>query len=245
MASDKSIIGADASAGILGGFALDRVSNVIIKNLNIEAGEAADTLATTYFTHPWFDHLTVHDASDGLLDITMESDFVNVSWCKFYYSDASGDHRLASLVSSGGGTQPEDEDKFHVTYHHNWWAENVDQRMPRVMYGEAHVYNNFFNSPGNSYCIGFGSYASVLIENNYFLHVENPHQFMYDVYARAEASGNVYDGTSGDEQTGLLGEKDAKGHDKHSADPFTPPYGVSMDDAESLPDLVQNCAGTQ
>lgn len=150
VASDKTIIGADASAGILGGFALDRVSNVIIKNLNIEAGEAADTLATTYSTHVWFDHLTVHKASDGLLDITRESDFVTVSWCKFYYSDASGDHRLASLVSSGGGTQPEDEGKLHVTYHHNWWAENVDQRMPRVMYGEAHLYNNFFNSPGNS-----------------------------------------------------------------------------------------------
>lgn len=68
---------------------------------------------------------------------------------------------------------------------------------------------------------------------------------MYDVYARAEASGDVYDGTSGDGQIGLLGEKDAEGHDNHSADPFTPPYDVSMDDAESLPDLVQNCAGPQ
>ncbi|PSN59796.1 pectin lyase-like protein, partial [Corynespora cassiicola Philippines] len=174
VSGDKTIRGEDANSGIVGGFAMDRVSNVIIKNLNIEAGEAADALASTRSDHIWYDHLNVFDAADGLLDITKESDYQTVSWCKFSYSSGSSDHRLASLVSSGGGTQPDDEGKLRVTYHHNWWAENVDQRMPRVMYGEAHIYNNFFDSAGNSYCIGFGSYGSVLIQSNYFKGVKNP-----------------------------------------------------------------------
>ena len=36
--------------------------------------------------------------------------------------------------------------------------------MPRIMYGEVHVYNNYYTSQGNNYCVGVGSYASAIIE---------------------------------------------------------------------------------
>jgi pectate lyase len=113
------------------------------------------------------------------------------------------------------------------------------------MYGQGHEFNNYFNSPGNSYCIGVGSYGSVLIENNYFEEVRNPHQFMYDVYSYAAASGNIYDNTTGTRDTGLGGSRDETGHDHMEAGPFDPPYQYTLDAAETVPETVKNCAGPQ
>ncbi|KFX85682.1 hypothetical protein O988_09927 [Pseudogymnoascus sp. VKM F-3808] len=242
--SDKTIKGYDASATFVGGFAMNGVSNIIFQNLNIKAGGAAvDTIASRNSHHIWYDHLSLSDAPDGLLDITKASDYQTVSWCKFSYTDTTNDHRLASLVGSGGGTQPDDEGKLHVTYHHNWWSSNVDQRMPRVMYGDAHVYNNHYRAGGNLYCIGFGSYASVLIENNYFQEVNSPHEFMYNVYAWAGATGNHYDDTTGSKDSGYLGGEDVEGQEDFTAGPFTPPYSYTLDDATAIPSLAQGCAG--
>ncbi|KAM0324681.1 hypothetical protein ACHAQA_008074 [Verticillium albo-atrum] len=223
VSSDKTIIGQDARATIVGGFRLDRVKNVIIKNLNVKAGAAADALASTYSTN--------------------ESDYQTVSWCKFWYSNPNADHRLASLLGSGGGTQPNDEGKLHVSYHHNWFAENVDQRMPRVMYGDAHIYNNYYSSKGNSYCIGTGSYGSSRIENNYFKDVKNPHEFMYDVYAYASSTDNIYDNVSGNRQSGRFGSEHAAGQESFTSGPVSLPYSAKLDAAASVPALVQRCAG--
>ncbi|OBT58253.1 hypothetical protein VE04_01290 [Pseudogymnoascus sp. 24MN13] len=243
VASDKTIRGYDKSATIIGGFSMNGVSNIIFQNLNIKGGDAVDTIASRNSYHFWYDHLSLSDASDGVLDITKASDYETVSWCKFFYTDTTNDHRLASLVSAGGGTQPDDEGKLHVTYHHNWWSSNVDQRMPRVMYGDAHIYNNQYRAGGNSYCIGFGSYASVLIENNYFQEVKSPHEFMYDVYAWADATRNLYDNTTGSKDNGYFGSTNAEGQEDFTAGPFTPPYSYKLDDASAVPSLVQGCAG--
>ncbi|KAF2011989.1 polysaccharide lyase family 1 protein [Aaosphaeria arxii CBS 175.79] len=243
VASDKTIKGENANATIVGGFDMNGVQNIIIKNLNIRAGAAADAIASRNSHHIWYDHLSIWDAGDGLLDITIESDYQTVSWCKFWYTSKSLSHRYASLVGSGGGDHPGDEGKLHVTYHHNWWAQNVDQRMPRVMYGDGHIYNNYFDSPGNSYCIGFGSYGSVLIQNNYFKAVSNPHQMMYDVFAFASATDNIYDDTLGKKDAGNLGSRHVVGQEWATAGAFTPPYSFAIDEASSVPVLVERCAG--
>ena len=44
--------------------------------------------------------------------------------------------------------------------------------MPRIMNREVHVYNNYYSSQNNIYCIGVGPYASAIIENNYFKKVK-------------------------------------------------------------------------
>jgi len=118
--------------------------------------------------HIWYGHLNIWDSTDGSLDITNASNYQTVSWSKFWYTSKSHPHRLASLNSSGGGDHPEDSRNEKATYHHNWWSQYVNERMPRVMYGQGHQYNNYFNSPGNLYCIGVGSFGSVVVENNYF-----------------------------------------------------------------------------
>jgi pectate lyase len=245
--SNKTVMGADKDATIYGGLAVNNASNVIVRNLNIHgvwpSSGPDDTLSSRNSHHVWWDHLNVWDAGDGLLDITNSSSYQTVSWSKFWYTDEGHDHRLASLNGSGGGDHPEDWGKLKVTYHHNWWAELVDQRMPRVMYGMGHSFNNYFTAQGNSYCIGVGSYGAALIENNYFKNVNDPHIFMYDVFCHITARGNVYDNTSGTRAMGHGGTRIVTGQDFEVV-PFTEaPYDYTLDAAEDVPRLVTDCAG--
>jgi pectate lyase len=252
IASNKTIIGKDKTAKIYGGIEMNGVNNVIVRNLNIQgvwpnsgAGDAVAVKGQAH--HIWLDHLAIWDSPDGQMDITQAANYVTVSWCKFWYTNASHPHRLNGLISAGGGTQPDDWGKLKVTYHHNWFADLVDQRMPRVMYGEVHVYNNYYTSKGNGYCIGIGSYGSVLVENNYFKGVNNPISFMYDLYAWITQRGNTYDGTSG---TGpkLEGKQGSR---YETNQPFeckalaTVPYAYPVTPAADIPTLVSKYAGPQ
>jgi pectate lyase len=251
IASNKTLMGADKNATIYGGIDMSNVSNVIVRNLNINGvfpnSGPDDTVASHTSHHIWYDHLAIWDAGDGLLDITNASDYQTVSWTKFYYTNASNGHRLASLNGSGGGDHPEDSGHLKVTYHHNWWGALVNERMPRVMYGEGHQFNNYFNSTGNLYCIGVGSFGSDLIENNYFKDVKSPHLFMYDLHAYITAKGNVYDNTTGNRDTGLGGTQGPSGVNAAVPDAtaFTPPYQYTMDAASAVPAIVMKCAGPQ
>ncbi len=165
--SNKTIIGADKNAKIYGGIAMSGVNNVVVRNLsvqgvwpNIGPGDAVAVANSAH--HIWLDHLSIWDAPDGNLDITKQANYVTVSWCKFWYTSKDHPHRLNGLIGAGGGTQPDDWGKLKVTYHHNWFADLVDQRMPRLMYGQAHVFNNYYTATGNSYCVGVGSYGAAL-----------------------------------------------------------------------------------
>ena len=224
-------------------------SNVIVRNLNVQGvwpnSGADDTLHSQGSHHIWYDHLNIWDATDGEMDITIASNYHTVSWCKFSYTSASNGHRLCSLNGSGGGDHPEDSGHEKATYHHNWWSTLVNERMPRMMYGQLHAFNNYYSATGNSYCIGVGSFGSAVIENNYFKGVNNPHQFMYDLHAYIAATGNTYDNTTGLKDTGLGGTAGPSGVNAgvEDAGPFTPPYSYTMDKVADVPAIVQKCAG--
>jgi pectate lyase len=245
--SNKTLVGVDKNATIKGGLNLsDGTSNVIIRNLNIlgvgtssNSGEPVDTVAARGSHNLWFDHLNLTDGPDGMLDLTKGSDHATVSWCKISYTTSNRDHRLSLLFGAGSTEGETDTGKNNHTVHHNWFAQNVDQRMPRVLFGKTHVFNNFYNSPGNLYCIGSGSFASVLIENNYFKDVKSPHQFADTNHAYIAATGNVYDNTSGNREIGLGGTTGA------IVAAWMPSYGYKLDKAEDVPSRVQRCAGPQ
>lgn len=247
--SNKTIMGVDKDATIYGGIAIKDASNVIVRNLNIhgtwpESGPG-DTVAVRNSHHVWLNHLNIWDAGDGNLDITRESNYVTVSWCKFWYTDSSHSHRFCALIGSGGGDHPEDWGKLKVTYHHNWFAEWVDQRMPRVVYGQAHIFNNYYTSEDNSYCIGVGSYGTALVEGNYFKNVNHPHRFMYDVYCDITARGNIYDNTTGRTDRGRGGNRIVSGQD-FKVSPFSEsPYDYTLDKAHEVPELIIRHAGPQ
>ncbi len=234
VASNKTLVGVNGSATIVGGIEINGRTNVIIQNLKVNAkssGVNGDGIRITNSNHVWIDHCEVWDAPDGNLDISEASNYITISWTKFWYSNSPGDdaHRFSNLIG-GSDTATGDSGKLKITWHHNWWAARVHERMPRVRFGEVHVFNNYYSSSGNNYAIRAGYQARVRVENNYFDGVKNPHEVNEDSgTGLITASGNTYDGTSGSKTS--------------NGTVFTPPYTYKLDAASAIPAAVQAGAG--
>jgi len=198
-ASDKSILGLPG-ARIEGALEIvgdegALLQNIIVRDLVIRGtgcGECtdADTVGVRHAHHVWLDHLDISDGDDGNLDITREADYITVSWTRFSYSSANRTHRFSNLVGSSDDAT-EDSDDLKITFHHNWWADNVTERMPRVRFGPVHIFNNYFSATGNNYCVRAGVEANLVVENNYFDNVNAPIDSDIGSGAAIRASGNV------------------------------------------------------
>ncbi|HVY38192.1 MAG TPA: hypothetical protein VHM31_09655 [Polyangia bacterium] len=254
--SNKTIVGL-CGAEVHGHLGLSGSSNVIIRNLKIvgygvgncaldpdydssvgcSSGNDAVTVNGASH-HVWFDHCDVSDGTDGNLDITNGSDFVTVSWTKFHYtsrSDNSGNdstgaegHRFSNLIGADDNLAI-DVGHLNITWHHDWWADNVSQRMPRSRAGKIHLYDNLFTSSGNSYCTNAGAGAHLLVESNVYSGVKAPLQVTSggDMLAR----NNLFTNTSGTTTASGTG--------------FTPPYSATPDAASGVEAAVRAGAGPQ
>jgi pectate lyase len=103
----------------------------------------------------------VFETNDGLLDITLASDLVTVSWCRFARHDKT-------MLIGGSDRHVGDEGHLRVTLHHNLW-EDCGERTPRVRFGKVHVANNLFTvTPGAhyGYSIGLGLKCHIVSEDN-------------------------------------------------------------------------------
>ncbi len=259
--SNKTIVGI-CGAEIHGHVDVVGSSNVIIRNIKIVGyavgncsldpsydssvgcSSGNDAITVEKGTHIWFDHDDVSDGTDGNLDITQGADYVTVSWTKFHYtartdnngSDSTGasGHRYSNLVG-GSDNSSVDVGKLNVTWHHNWWADKVVERQPRVRYGKNHIFDNLYTSAGDDYCVRAGMDAQLLVENNAFVGVASPQQFNSTAdqgTSYITANNNLYSGTSGSQSTGGGGT------------PFTsPPYTYTMDAASGVQSAVQSGAG--
>jgi pectate lyase len=101
---------------------------------------------------------------DGLLDITNASDLVTVSW------NVLSDHDKVMLIGSSDNA-PNDVGKLRVTLHHNLFAA-LGQRVPRVRFGQVHLYNNYYKicaTPSYGYSWGVGIQSQIYAEENFFL----------------------------------------------------------------------------
>lgn len=240
--SDKTIIGLPG-AEFHGGLKLSGASNVIVRNLKIvgnnctdsptDCSGGADALSIGSGSHHvWVDHCDISDGSDGNLDVNGGSDFVTISWTKFSYSGLrAGGHQFSNLVGSSDN-EPEDAGHLRVTYHHNWWAENIRERMPRVRYGQVHVFNSLYSASGDNYCIGVGVFANVLTEANVFVGVRDPiESASYSNDQSVVVShDNLYVDTGG-----------ANGD--RGSDVFTPPYAYALDPVRGVQAQIENGAG--
>ncbi len=140
----------------------------------------------------------------------------------------------------GGTDKPssyDDANSLNVTWHHNWWADNVVERQPRVRFGKNHVFNNLYTAAGDNYCVRAGIQAQLLIEANLFSGVKSPHEFNSTSdqgTASITANGNAYTNSTGTEATGGGGT------------PFTkPPYAYTLDATSGLLAAIQSGAGPQ
>ena len=149
-------------------------------NAHGEWNSEYDTVALRGATHVWIDHCTFSDGDrpdhtarvalgrqiqhhDGLLDITLQSNFVTVSYNHFK------NHDKTNLVGSSD-SQKLDEGKLKVSFHHNLW-ENTKERSPRVRYGQVHLYNNLYLADkaaeyAHGYSIGVGLNSRIYAQNN-------------------------------------------------------------------------------
>ena len=120
-------------------------------------------------------------------------------------STGAAGHRYSNLV--GGTDNPstfDDANALNVTWHHNWWADNVVERQPRIRFGQNHLYNNLWTSDDN-YCVRAGIDAKVLLEGNVFDGVKTPHEFNNtddQGTSNITSTNNVYSGTSGTQASG-------------------------------------------
>jgi pectate lyase len=195
--SNTTIVGLGRHA-ILNGLNLhvDRADNVIIRNLTfVDAADCFpqwdptdgangawnslyDNISVTGSTHVWVDHNTFTDGDnpdsaqpryfgqpfqvhDGQLDITNGANFLTVSWNRF------ADHDKTMLIGSSN-TSTVDPGKLSVTVHHNHFSSAL-QRLPRVRFGQVHVYNNYYEIPDPfSYAIGVGVQSQIVAQANVF-----------------------------------------------------------------------------
>lgn len=245
--SNKTIVGAcGGTATIKGHIQMDGSKNVILRNLNVvgynctdspsdcSAGADAITIENSA-NHIFIDHCDISDGSDGNLDITHGSDYITIAWTKFHYSGVrAGGHQFSNLIGHSATNGSEDSGHLRVTFDHVWWADHVDQRMPRVRFGHVHVFNGLYTSIGDTYCVGVGTDANILLENSVFVNVKNPIDTSnVDPTAASvcESNGNVFSGTTG--SSSPVGSGSA----------FTPPYTYTLEAATSVRSHVQAGAG--
>lgn len=171
--SHTTIVGQGSDAAIVnGGLALDRVDNVIIRNIhfsdaydyfpawdpkdnaNGEWNSEYDNLSLRGATHVWVDHCTFDDGPrpDHLEPVVLgrqvqhHDGLLDIShqsnWVTVTWNHFR-DHDKTSLVG-GSDAHIQDAGKLKVTFHHNWY-QRTKERTPRVRYGDVHVYNNLFD----------------------------------------------------------------------------------------------------
>ncbi|MEV6641812.1 pectate lyase [Amycolatopsis sp. NPDC051371] len=167
--SNKTVLGVGSGSGFTGGgLAVDKSSNVIIRNLAISKAVGTDAIQIQRgATRVWVDHNDLSsdldhgkDYYDGLLDISHAADGITVSWNKFH------DHYKVSLVGHSDNNASEDTGKLHVTYSHNWF-ENVNSRLPSLRFGTGHAYDNYFHAVADS-AVHSRMNAQFLAQNNVF-----------------------------------------------------------------------------
>ncbi|MFD8005551.1 pectate lyase family protein [Streptomyces mirabilis] len=166
--SNTTVLGVGSASGFTGGgLRLKKVTNVVVRNLNISKPlKPADGITVQASTKVWIDHNAFSsdrdhgkDYYDGLLDINHGSDYVTVSWNTFK------DHYKGSLVGHSDNNAGEDTGHLRVTYHHNWF-DNVNSRIPSLRFGTGHFYDNYVVGADTAVHSRMG--AQMLVENNVF-----------------------------------------------------------------------------
>ena len=169
-AYDISVIGVGSDATFSGvGLKISRSSNIIVRNIFFVNApddgisiQADDTESTGH--HIWIDHCSFTNNYDAAMDVTHTASYVTMSWNHIY------NNNRASLM--GHSDSQTSDSAMKVTYHHNFF-DNTIQRHPRVRFGKAHVFNNYYlSAPNTIYGVSSNLNAQVMVEGNYF--VDNP-----------------------------------------------------------------------
>ncbi|KAL9681674.1 hypothetical protein QQ045_013461 [Rhodiola kirilowii] len=108
----------------------------------------------------WIDHNTFYQCTDGLLDVTRGSTDITISnnWFR--------NHDKVMLLGHDDGFLRDKNMKVTVIFNH--FGPDLNQRMPRVRHGYAHVANNLYKG-WRDYAIGGSMNPSIMSESNLFI----------------------------------------------------------------------------
>jgi autotransporter-associated beta strand protein len=229
--ANKTIIGLGTDATLFGNLNVSDTTNVILRNLRV-TGPANDGFTIWNAQHVWIDHCTFYDTGDGLCDINRGSQYVTVSWCKFFYV-LQVEHRFTMIAD--GYINAGVTNFGYYTMHHNWWSTRANERMPASSDGRIHMYNNYFDCTNNSYSSNARNDTQILSVSNYYAGVHSP------LYADAGSTGLIR--TMGNIYVGTSGNPPAPGTDTLGPDLDPPPYSYVADPAASVPSIVMAGAG--
>jgi pectate lyase len=167
VASNKTIIGLGSTAGITGhGLIISNVQNVIVRNIAFSGAAINSITIQTLAHHVWVDHDSFTNATDTLMDIKRQANWITVSWCVFT-------NTLETILEGHSDSFTQDIGFLKVTYHHNWF-DGTTERHPRVRFSDpTHVFNNYYLNIG-TYGVATTMNAGVLVESNFFDHVPQP-----------------------------------------------------------------------
>lgn len=229
--SNTTVLGVGSSSGFTGGgLRLKKVTNVVVRNLNISKPlKPADGIEVQASTRVWIDHNSFsadrdHDKDhyDGLMDVNHASDFVTVSWNTFK------DHYKGSLVGHSDNNASQDTGHLRVTYHHNHFS-NVYSRIPSLRFGTGHFYDNYVVGAETAVHSRMG--AQMLVENNVFRSTR------VAVTTVRDSDVDGYANLTGNDLGGAATEVSRVGT-------FTkPPYGYTAEPASSVVASVTSGAG--
>jgi len=226
---NKTLHGTSTSATIKGTLNIENVSNVIIDHLNITANTGAaganDGVTINNSRNIFITKCNVYDCTDGGIDNRTGATAITISWCRFYYTRDNG-HNFVNLI----GAADTDTPTGNITFHHNWYSTLCKQRMPADRFGQVHMYNNYFNCSGNSYCSEARLSSQILSQNNYYQSVKDP--CFKSANGRLRVSGNTYASCTGKQFT-------------TTDSVFTPNYGYTLDATANVPSRVQAGAGNR
>ncbi|WP_069172213.1 pectate lyase family protein [Streptomyces griseus] len=198
--SNTTLVGVGEDATVIGAsLQVRNVSNVIVRNISFEDtydcfpqwdptdGDTGhwnseyDNLVVHGSSRVWVDHNTFGDGDrpdsaqpryfgelyqqhDGLFDIVRGADLVTVSW------NVLKDHDKTMLIGNSDGAGATDRGRLRVTLHHNLFKD-VNERAPRVRFGQVDSYNNHFvatEGAAYGYTYGIGAESHLVAEHNAF-----------------------------------------------------------------------------
>ena len=130
---------------------------------------------------------------------------------------SSGDEQVADTV-------------IRATYHHNYFHD-CESRMPSIRFGQAHVFNNYYQDTTTGSCVNSRMGAVVKVENNYFQNSSDPiGSWFSPVEGEWDVGNNIFDRCTGAQPTESTGS-------------LSPPYAYELDAPEDLPDMIPANAG--
>ncbi|KAI5590406.1 hypothetical protein POPTR_004G007300v4 [Populus trichocarpa] len=180
--SYKTIDGRGANVEITGGpcLKIEYVSHVIIHGISIHdckpgkrglvrsspthvgerRGADGDAIAISASSNIWIDHCYLARCMDGLIDVIHATTAVTIS--NNYFTE----HDKVMLL--GHNDKYTEDQVMKVTVVFNHFGPKLNQRMPRVRFGYAHVANNRYDK-WQMYAIGGSAGSTIFSEGNYFI----------------------------------------------------------------------------